>query len=98
MGTDAQQVLNCYSCVLLNLHRPGTQGKGQDFNGSLPNIHLKMIKLRSHVQLVIAQGFIDTQGKGEFTMEYCQHSPVSQDAQAELTAHYKASRAAGNKQ
>ncbi|GAB4816300.1 hypothetical protein N2152v2_003346 [Parachlorella kessleri] len=39
-----------------------------------------------------------TQGKGEFTMEYCQHSPVSQDVQAELTAHYRASRAAGNKQ
>ena len=27
-----------------------------------------------------------TQGKGEFTMEYAQHQPVSQDVQAELCA------------
>lgn len=38
-----------------------------------------------------------TQGKGEFTMEYSAHSPVTADTQAELTAHYKADRAAAAK-
>ncbi|KDD76285.1 GTP-binding elongation factor EF-Tu/EF-1A [Helicosporidium sp. ATCC 50920] len=31
-----------------------------------------------------------TQGKGEFTMEYKAHQPVTPDVLAELTAHYKA--------
>ena len=33
-----------------------------------------------------------TQGKGEFTMEYAAHQPVSQDVQAELVAEYGKSR------
>lgn len=33
-----------------------------------------------------------TQGKGEFTMEYARHAPVSADRQAELTASYKRER------
>jgi len=33
-----------------------------------------------------------TQGKGEFTMEYASHQPVSQDVQAELCAEYGKSR------
>jgi elongation factor G len=33
-----------------------------------------------------------TQGKGEFTMEYAAHQPVSQDIQAELVAEYGKSR------
>ena len=33
-----------------------------------------------------------TQGKGEFTMEYSSHLPVSQDVQAELTAEYGKTR------
>ncbi|EFN59906.1 hypothetical protein CHLNCDRAFT_56440 [Chlorella variabilis] len=36
-----------------------------------------------------------TQGKGEFTMEYQAHMPVTADTQAELTSHYRAARAAG---
>ena len=35
-----------------------------------------------------------TQGKGEFTMEYSRHSPVTADRQADLTASYKRDRAA----
>ncbi len=35
-----------------------------------------------------------TQGKGEFTMEYARHMPVTSDRQAELTATYKRDRAA----
>lgn len=35
-----------------------------------------------------------TQGKGEFTMEYATHSPVSGEALAQLTANYKGARAA----
>lgn len=37
-----------------------------------------------------------TQGKGEFTMEYHAHQPVSAETQNELTANYKANRAAGS--
>jgi elongation factor G len=33
-----------------------------------------------------------TQGKGEFTMEYSSHQPVTQDVQAELTAEYGKTR------
>ncbi|PKU77473.1 elongation factor G, mitochondrial [Dendrobium catenatum] len=33
-----------------------------------------------------------TQGKGEFTMEYLEHSAVSQDVQTQLTNTYKASK------
>eukprot|EP00897_Mesotaenium_endlicherianum_P001960 jgi/Mesen1/1792/ME000014S01200 len=33
-----------------------------------------------------------TQGKGEFTMEYYQHSAVPQDVQAQLVADYKKTR------
>ncbi|PRW60865.1 elongation factor G- mitochondrial isoform A [Chlorella sorokiniana] len=35
-----------------------------------------------------------TQGKGEFTMEYEAHMPVTGDTQSELTSQYKAARAA----
>lgn len=34
------------------------------------------------------------QGKGEFTMEYKEHSPVSQDVQMQLVNTYKANKAA----
>jgi elongation factor G len=37
-----------------------------------------------------------TQGKGEFTMEYASHQPVTQDVQAELMAEYGKKRAAAN--
>lgn len=37
------------------------------------------------------------QGKGEFTMEYQAHMPVTADVQAELTSQYRTARAAGNK-
>jgi len=33
-----------------------------------------------------------SQGKGEFTMEYKEHSPVSQDVQMELVNSYKAAK------
>ena len=36
------------------------------------------------------------QGKGEFTMEYKEHSPVSQDVQLQLVNTYKANKAAEN--
>ena len=32
------------------------------------------------------------QGKGEFTMEYREHSPVAQDVQMQLVNNYKASK------
>lgn len=31
----------------------------------------------------------NTQGKGEFSMEYSHHAPVSRDTQDELTTHYQ---------
>lgn len=34
------------------------------------------------------------QGKGEFTMEYLEHSPVSQDVQMQLVNTYKATKGA----
>ncbi|KIY99494.1 putative elongation factor G [Monoraphidium neglectum] len=37
----------------------------------------------------------NTQGKGEYTMEYSHHAPVTKDMQDELTAHYQKARAAG---
>ena len=33
-----------------------------------------------------------TQGKGEFTMEYCTHAPVSADKQATLMLTHKRTR------
>jgi elongation factor G len=36
-----------------------------------------------------------TQGKGEFTMEYADHMPVTKDTQATLIKEYQAKRAAG---
>jgi elongation factor G len=38
-----------------------------------------------------------TQGKGEFTMEYHAHAAVPADVLAQLTAHYKTTRAASHK-
>jgi elongation factor G len=38
-----------------------------------------------------------TQGKGEFTMEYKCHNPVTKDAQEELIKKYKASLSEGSK-
>ena len=35
-----------------------------------------------------------SQGKGEFTMEYKEHSPVSNDVQMELVNTYKANKVA----
>ena len=35
-----------------------------------------------------------TQGKGEFTMEYARHMPVTADRQAQLTTSYKKDKAA----
>ena len=37
-----------------------------------------------------------TQGKGEFTMSYQEHSPVPKDTQTELMREYKEKREAGN--
>lgn len=36
----------------------------------------------------------NTQGKGEFTMEYSHHAPVTKDVQDELTAHWAKAKAA----
>ena len=38
-----------------------------------------------------------TQGKGEFTMEYKEHSPVPRDTQVQLIKEYKEKQASGNK-
>lgn len=38
--------------------------------------------------------YLCVQGKGEFTMEYKEHSPVSNDVQAQLVKNYKGTTAA----
>lgn len=52
-----------------------------------PNSHSKKISRKIKKYLCV-------QGKGEFTMEYKEHSPVSNDVQAQLVKNYKGTTAA----
>ncbi|KMT03792.1 hypothetical protein BVRB_8g189370 [Beta vulgaris subsp. vulgaris] len=65
-------------------------GNDQDGDDSVIIAHIPLNKMFGYSTDLRSM----TQGKGEFTMEYKEHSPVPQDVQMELMNDYKATKAA----
>lgn len=65
-------------------------GNDQDGDDSVIVAHIPLNKMFGYSTDLRSM----TQGKGEFTMEYKDHSPVSQDVQMELMNDYKAKKEA----
>ncbi|KAH9611428.1 hypothetical protein KSS87_009827 [Heliosperma pusillum] len=63
-------------------------GNDQDGDDSVITAHVPLNKMFGYSTDLRSM----TQGKGEFTMEYKEHSPVPQDVQMELVNDYKVSR------
>ncbi|CAI0460996.1 unnamed protein product [Linum tenue] len=64
-------------------------GNDQDGDDSIITAHVPLNNMFGYSTSLRSM----TQGKGEFTMEYKEHLPVSQDVQVQLVNAYKASRA-----
>ncbi|CAI0449262.1 unnamed protein product [Linum tenue] len=64
-------------------------GNDQDGDDSVITAHVPLNNMFGYSTSLRSM----TQGKGEFTMEYKEHLPVSQDVQVQLVNAYKASRA-----
>ncbi|XP_010258866.1 PREDICTED: elongation factor G, mitochondrial-like [Nelumbo nucifera] len=65
-------------------------GNDQDGDDSVITTHVPLNNMFGYSTALRSM----TQGKGEFTMEYKEHSPVSQDVQMQLINTYKAAKAA----
>ncbi|KAL5706099.1 Elongation factor G-1 [Ranunculus cassubicifolius] len=65
-------------------------GNDQDGDDSVITTHVPLNNMFGYSTSLRSM----TQGKGEFTMEYKEHSPVSQDVQLQLVNTYKATKAA----
>ncbi|KAL9264757.1 Elongation factor G-1, mitochondrial-like protein [Drosera capensis] len=65
-------------------------GNDQDGDDSVITAHVPLNRMFGYSTDLRSM----TQGKGEFTMEYKEHSPVSHDVQMELVNNYKATKAA----
>ncbi|XP_052193371.1 elongation factor G-1, mitochondrial isoform X1 [Diospyros lotus] len=65
-------------------------GNDQDGDDSVITAHVPLNNMFGYSTALRSM----TQGKGEFTMEYKEHSPVSQDVQMQLVNNYKATKAA----
>lgn len=65
-------------------------GNDQDGDDSIITAHVPLNRMFGYSTDLRSM----TQGKGEFTMEYKEHSPVSQDVQMELVNNYKAAKGA----
>ncbi|XP_077251338.1 elongation factor G, mitochondrial-like isoform X1 [Tasmannia lanceolata] len=65
-------------------------GNDQDGDDSVITAHVPLNNMFGYSTALRSM----TQGKGEFTMEYKEHLPVSQDVQMQLVNTYKASKAA----
>ncbi|KAJ8775277.1 hypothetical protein K2173_020281 [Erythroxylum novogranatense] len=66
-------------------------GNDQDGDDSIITAHVPLNNMFGYSTALRSM----TQGKGEFTMEYKEHLPVSQDVQMQLVKTYKAGKAAG---
>lgn len=73
----------------LNKRKGIIVGNDQDGDDSILTAHVPLNKMFGYSTELRSM----TQGKGEFTMEYKEHSPVSQDVQMELINNYKSTKA-----
>uniref|UniRef100_A0A0A0KAM7 Tr-type G domain-containing protein n=2 Tax=Cucumis sativus TaxID=3659 RepID=A0A0A0KAM7_CUCSA len=65
-------------------------GNDQDGDDSIITAHVPLNNMFGYSTSLRSM----TQGKGEFTMEYKEHSPVSNDVQMQLVSNYKGSKPA----
>jgi elongation factor G len=74
----------------LNKRKGVIVGNDQEGDDSVITAHVPLNNLFGYSTALRSM----TQGKGEFTMEYKEHSPVSHDVQTQLINTYKGNKAA----
>ncbi|XP_058748618.1 elongation factor G-2, mitochondrial-like [Vicia villosa] len=74
----------------LNKRKGVIVGNDQDGDDSIITAHVPLNNIFGYSTVLRSM----TQGKGEFTMEYKEHSPVSHDVQTQLINTYKGNKAA----